>query len=307
MVSRNLRAVSGADTYQTEFTGGYGAMEFSYDGANSIATRWIVSNSAQTANTAFTPSYAMTLKGNGNLLLGTTVDSGALLQVGTNTTNSAGGMVFGTDTSFYRTASGNLAVYGTATDSRINFSHSTSTAGKGFDIQLDSLKDAYVWQRENRNLYFGTNNTTALTLDSSQNATFAGRTSAGTAYGTAKSVTIDYTVNSVANTTLTFTVTMPSPSTSSTFLLEVSVYGNSGSGYGSLFVKGGGYVGNSLYYDATELVKVNSGNVTISSVTKANGSMTFTVLNTTQVGVCTVKFSQSSSAAFTTLPTITSA
>jgi hypothetical protein len=102
-------------------------------------------------------------------LFGTTTDSGALLQIGTNTTTSAGGMVFGTDTFAYRTAAG-----------RISFD-STS------DLYLNIAKNGTIyghWVSDASNVYFGsstaiplilrTNNTTALTLDSSQNATFAG-------------------------------------------------------------------------------------------------------------------------------------
>jgi len=43
-----------------------------------------------------------TLLTNRRFLIGTSTDSGALLQVGTNTTNSAGGMVFGADCFLYR-------------------------------------------------------------------------------------------------------------------------------------------------------------------------------------------------------------
>lgn len=43
-----------------------------------------------------------------NVLIGTTVNSGALLQVGTNTTNLAGGMLFGTDVNLYRSAADTL-------------------------------------------------------------------------------------------------------------------------------------------------------------------------------------------------------
>jgi len=160
MVSRNLRAVSGADTYQTEFTGGYGAMEFSYDGANSIATRWIVSSSAQTANTAFTPSYAMTLKGNGNLLLGTTTDSGnGKLQLATHTT-SAGGIGFGTADSFYTAGVGDFRFKTTSAEAAV-----TLLSGGAYIGSVTAGKSTFI---------VSGSGTTALTLDSSQNATFAG-------------------------------------------------------------------------------------------------------------------------------------
>jgi hypothetical protein len=53
----------------------------------------------------------------GNLLLGTTVDSGAKLQVGTNTTNLAGGMLFGTDIGIYRSGASALTINGFLTTS----------------------------------------------------------------------------------------------------------------------------------------------------------------------------------------------
>ena len=43
-----------------------------------------------------------------NVLIGTTVNSSALLQVGTDTTNAAGGMLFGSDVNLYRSAANTL-------------------------------------------------------------------------------------------------------------------------------------------------------------------------------------------------------
>jgi hypothetical protein len=240
----------------------------------------------------------------GNVLIGGTTDSGnGQIQLTDTSASASKGLGFGSDCQIYRAGGNTLKmVLGPGS---VWFDNGGS--GTGGARILGSSGALTITSNGANSLYLQTGGTTALTLDSSQNATFAGRTSAGTAYGTAKSVTVDYNVQTVTNVTRTFTVTMPSPSSGSTFLLEVGVYGNIGTGYSSLMVKGGGYVGNSLYYDATELVKVNSGNVTISSVTKSNGSMTFTVINTADVAICAVKFSQTSAAAFTTLPTITSA
>ena len=50
-----------------------------------------------------------------NVLIGTTVNSSALLQVGTNTTNLAGGMLFGTDVGIYRSAASSLTINGSLT------------------------------------------------------------------------------------------------------------------------------------------------------------------------------------------------
>lgn len=148
----------------------------------------------------------------------------------------------------------------------------------------------------------------AVTISkNTSDATFAGRSSATTAYGTAKSVTVDFATSTATNVTRTFTVTIPSPGLAGTFLLEVGVYGNGATGLGSLLVKGYGYFGSTSLYDATEISKVSTGNVTVSSITKGNGSFTFTVLDTTSSALVAVKYSQTSDAAITTLPTITSA
>ncbi len=97
----------------------------------------------------------------GNVLIGTTVDSSALLQVGTNTTTAAGGMKFGTDTSLYRSAAGQLRGPSSFVDA--TFSSSGLFFGASMTLQA------------NDNVLIKTNGSvTALTLDTSQNATFAG-------------------------------------------------------------------------------------------------------------------------------------
>jgi len=97
----------------------------------------------------------------GNFLIGTNVDSSALLQVGTNTTTAAGGMKFGTDTSLYRSAAGQLR----GPSSFIDATFASSGLFFGASMTLQA----------NDNVLIKTNGSvTALTLDSSQNATFAG-------------------------------------------------------------------------------------------------------------------------------------
>jgi len=103
----------------------------------------------------------MRLTNSGNLLIGTNVDSSALLQVGTNTTTAAGGMKFGTDTSLYRSAAGQLR----GPSSFIDATFASSGLFFGASMTLQA----------NDNVLIKTNGSvTALTLDSSQNATFAG-------------------------------------------------------------------------------------------------------------------------------------
>ena len=103
----------------------------------------------------------LVIKSNGNVLIGTTVDSSALLQVGTNTTTAAGGMKFGTDTSLYRSAAGQLR----GPSSFIDATFASSGLFFGASMTLQA----------NDNVLIKTNGSvTALTLDTSQNATFAG-------------------------------------------------------------------------------------------------------------------------------------
>lgn len=112
----------------------------------------------------------------GNVQIGTTVNSGALLQVGANgaTGYALAGMSFGGDTVLYRTAAGRLNLDSTS-DAYLTISKNGSLYGH--------------WVTDATNVYFGstvgiplllrTNNTTALTLDSSQNATFAASVTVG--------------------------------------------------------------------------------------------------------------------------------
>ena len=97
-------------------------------------------------------------------------DSGALLQVGTNTTTSAGGMVFGTDTFLYRQNTSQICLDGTsATDVILQYRANGTYFGRmGVITSALSLECVAGFTIERG----GT--TTALTLDSSQNATFAG-------------------------------------------------------------------------------------------------------------------------------------
>ena len=109
----------------------------------------------------------------GNVLVGTGLtDSGALLQIGTNTTDKTGGMVFGTDCFLYRDAVGTLALNGTGTNSYFSFLENGTA--KGFVGTAGG--DLYLATSTAKSVLLRTNSITALTLDSSQNATFTSRT-----------------------------------------------------------------------------------------------------------------------------------
>jgi len=106
-------------------------------------------------------------------LLGTTTDSGALLQVGANAATGAAsaGMSFGGDTFLYRSTAGTLelARSGTAILALNNIGNRTSTiTGTAAGYEIDATGGGGTG-------IFKTAGTVALTLDSSQNAAFAQR------------------------------------------------------------------------------------------------------------------------------------
>jgi len=108
----------------------------------------------------------------GNLLIGGVIDSGnGNLQLKSTSGTSAGGIGFGTDVSLYRYTAGRLGLahIGGGTPTLYLLEGTTETARlwtANGPCYLDTLTAQPI--------YFRPNGTTALTLDSSQNATFAG-------------------------------------------------------------------------------------------------------------------------------------
>ena len=107
----------------------------------------------------------------GNVLIGTTTDSGnGKLQLATHTT-SAGGIGFGTDTSWYRSQGGVLTL-----DTSANFQgfEAKKNGTLNFNFYSNS-SDTFIGYKGTGSLTIQTlTGSPALTLDSSQNATFAG-------------------------------------------------------------------------------------------------------------------------------------
>jgi len=144
-----------------------------------------------------TPLLAVTASG--NLLLGTTTDSGnGKLQLATHTT-SAGGIGFGTDTQLFTTGSGLVSLTSSTTWPTLKISDTgtgTYTTGVlAFGDGNSSARNVGIWRGASNSIvatgnvlnlggYAGITFTTggaqigsqtiALTLDSSQNATFVG-------------------------------------------------------------------------------------------------------------------------------------
>jgi hypothetical protein len=148
----------------------------------------------------------MRLFANGNLFVGASpVDSGnGKLQLATHTT-SAGGIGFGTDVSLYRYSTNGLKLANTGSTSALYLTNNGATT-PAFGIQLTSAT-AYLFNEANGSIIFGTNNTTALTLDSGQNATFAGKITVSKANaGLDTSVTVNNT-DSAANSTSSLILT----------------------------------------------------------------------------------------------------
>jgi hypothetical protein len=127
-------------------------------------------------NFTYNGTLGFSLNGAGRLLIGNaTVDSGALLQVGTNTTTSAGGMVFGTDTFLYRSSAGRLAILHTSRP-QLDLDLNGTIGGSFFHTTGGVFVDAGTGY----GLTVRTNGTTtALTLSSTQAATFAGNAVVG--------------------------------------------------------------------------------------------------------------------------------
>ena len=136
----------------------------------------IMSESARPIFFGTNNALRMTLNASGNLLLGTATDSAnGKLQLATHTT-SAGGIGFGTDTSLYRVRNGTLAL-----------NDSSGNPSPKFEFYEGGSYKSSIYTYLG-NMTIGTeaaggsltlrtaSGTTALTLDSSQNASFAGKT-----------------------------------------------------------------------------------------------------------------------------------
>lgn len=106
-----------------------------------------------------------------NVLIGTSTNSGALLQIGTDTTTVAGGAVFGTDTFLRRSGAGNLVLQSTGSNPGFSLSENGTITGYYYTTSGNLTFGAVQAGKSTTLISAGT---TALTLDSSQNATFAG-------------------------------------------------------------------------------------------------------------------------------------
>lgn len=143
---------------------------------NTALNAWTALHYAATSHTfRIAETSAIYLNASGRLIIGNgTTDSGALLQIGTNTTTSAGGIVFGTDTFLYRNADGSGCLTISGVNNAVLSVDGTAGATQGFQIKQAGTIVAGMRTTSSTSLILSSGaNTTALTLDASQNATFA--------------------------------------------------------------------------------------------------------------------------------------
>jgi hypothetical protein len=134
----------------------------------------------------FTASNSgLRIQGNGRVLIGTLTDSGALLQLGTNTTTSAGGIGFGTDVSLFRLDANTLKVQPTGSSKPILLYGDATVSGvfnalAGFE--------AVYFNPTAHSLILATDGNTRVTIASTGNATFTGNVAVRAALGYATGI-----------------------------------------------------------------------------------------------------------------------
>jgi len=152
------------------FVGGIGDGSAFGTTANDFVVHGYTGSTKIYSNSVLAATFAST----GNVLVGTTTDSGnGKLQLASHTT-SAGGIGFGTATSLYTEAAGTLSLNHSAGDARLYFYNTGVAQGK---IESAS-SNFYVTASAGSLILRSGGPVTALTLDSSQNATFAGKATA---------------------------------------------------------------------------------------------------------------------------------
>lgn len=138
---------------------------------------WINQSAANVLDFATNGGTALQILASRRALLGTATDSGALLQIGTDLTTRANGIVFGTDTFLHRFQAGGLTIDALTGQNPLLILRDNGS--NKLTLQF-SAGDGYLSTTNGGRLIFRTaSNTDALTLDASQNSVFAGSVRAG--------------------------------------------------------------------------------------------------------------------------------
>ncbi len=151
-----------------------------YFGADASTNGLIASNNAALRlgiDVAGTFTEAARITTAGRLLLGTAVDSGALLQIGANTTTAAGGLIFGTDCQIHRNGNSEFRFNVTAGDLQLQLARAGTQNAR---LLVDGANLYISSSLAGMSMILGTGlGTTALTLDSSQHTIAAATISTG--------------------------------------------------------------------------------------------------------------------------------
>ena len=176
-----------------------GAAHFGVDGSGNTAVD--VETGSRDMLFSFNGVTKAKLTFGGNFLVGTVVDSGALLQVGTNTTAAAGGMIFGTDLNVYRSGTRELTFLGASSST---FVFAGTALGSTIALKLGdgTNNNQGIIESQNGTLVFKLNATTALTLDTSQRCILSGALRLNNAYTVGAPIATGYlTLQDSAGTT----------------------------------------------------------------------------------------------------------
>jgi hypothetical protein len=149
-------------------TGHYKAIDYQYSNTDSSfgsAIRFVTVDSTLHGGQI----QLWTDDSSGNIQKALTLDKSQNASFTGSVTTETGGSVFG--------GSGGIPIYARSTGTVSYMQFQTSSTGSngsndGLTVGVNG-STAYVWNRENTTLHLGTNDTSALALDNSQNATFA--------------------------------------------------------------------------------------------------------------------------------------
>jgi hypothetical protein len=212
---RGVRLTNGAGNYWQ-----FGTVGSSSSPANALAFAYTDINLPNATGFLFTSDS--------RFLLGTATDSSnGRLQLATHTT-SAGGIGFGVETEFFRSAAGQLSLNHSAGISEFRMLSSGTVRGRLFVSGSN-----FAVAADTNNLLLQSNNTTAITLDGSQNMFATGTTSVmgGSTTGATRSkARLIKAVTGIADAAATAVCTVTIPNAAHSATLRIKLTGSLGAG-----------------------------------------------------------------------------